>query len=116
MVKLCTLYLLACQVRVIVGDVGLCCWVRVTSLQISAGLREKSERRKACEAQFSRSQVWQAAQFTRPISETTTSEEKGEPKRGMELTSSAHQPDALPLGLTPYLWARSAQVEGSEVG
>ena len=28
--SLCTLYLLACQVRVTIGDVGLCCCVCVT--------------------------------------------------------------------------------------
>ena len=31
--SLCTLYLLACQVRVTVGDSGLCCCVCVTSLE-----------------------------------------------------------------------------------
>ena len=33
LVELCTLYLLACQVRVTVGDSGLCCCVCVTSFE-----------------------------------------------------------------------------------
>ena len=30
--QICTLHLLACQLRVAVGDLGLCCCVYVTSL------------------------------------------------------------------------------------
>ena len=35
---------------------------------------------------------------TRQCPQTPAFEEKGEPKRGMEPTPSAYQPDALPLG------------------
>ena len=37
---------------------------------------------------------------TRQCPQTTTIEEEGEPKRGIEPMSSAYQPSALPLGQT----------------
>ena len=73
--------------------------VLLSSRDVPSDIRRPWGReKKGCEAQFSRSQVWQVEEFTRPVSETTTSEKKGEPKRGMEPTSSAYQPTALPLG------------------
>ena len=42
---------------------------------------------------------------TRP--QTTTFEEKGEPKQRIKLTPSAYQPDILLLGLTGSPWNRS---------
>ena len=40
------------------------------------------------------------AKVIRQCLQTTTSEEKGKPKRGIEPSWSAYQPEALPLGQT----------------
>ena len=39
-------------------------------------------------------------EVTRQCPQTTTFDDKGEPKRGIEPMSSAYQPNALPLGQT----------------
>ena len=50
---------------------------------------------------------------TRPCPQTTTFEEKGEPKRYRTECPSAYQPTALPLGQTGSLLARLAWTTGT---
>ena len=50
-------------------------------------------------------------QVTRQCPQTTTFEELGQPKRGVEPTSSAYQPNALPLSHTGLREAKGFSVD-----